>query len=63
MAPFKSRKQEAWMEDQVRKGKISKETFLEWKKDTPPNIPERVEKKDKKLNEYKKVKIGKVKVI
>lgn len=63
MAPFKSEAQRKKFASMVKEGKMKQSTFDEWNSSTPANLPERVEKKDKKLNEYKKVKIGKVKVI
>jgi hypothetical protein len=42
--PFKSHAQRRKFAELVKQGKMSKETFEEWNKETPAQMPDRVRK-------------------
>lgn len=42
--PFKSESQRRKFGELVKSGKMSKQTFNEWNKDTPSELPERIGK-------------------
>lgn len=61
MAPFKSKRQKAKFEELVKKGEMTQMTFNEWLKDTPQDLPEKVEKGP--INSLKKLRaVAKAKI-
>lgn len=55
--PFKSQSQRAKFAELVEQGKMSKETFDEWNKETPEKLPDRIGPANKaKVSTVKKVK-------
>jgi hypothetical protein len=53
--PFKSEAQKKQFEKMVKDGKISKETYAKWEKDTPIELPDRVDSRSKKIKKAKTI--------
>lgn len=53
--PFKSESQKKQFEKMVKSGKMSKETFTKWEKDTPIDLPDKVDYRPKKIKKAKTI--------
>lgn len=54
--PFKSKAQRAKFLQMVEEGKIPRRTFDEWDRDTPKDIPERLNTRSKPIKKVKRIK-------